>query len=158
MAVREAQARDLALLPEIERSADGVFASLGIVFPPGPTVIEEVGADARVLVVGEPPVGFAAVVELDGHPHLEQIALSAGHTGRGIGGLLLERVVAQATGPLTLITFRHVPWNGPWYARHGFTELPEERWGPQLRAHWQAEIDGGLHALGPRLVMCRRSG
>jgi hypothetical protein len=46
-----------------------------------------------------------------------------------------------------------VPWNGPWYARHGFAELPGSEWGPELRRHWQAEIAEGLHALGPRLVM-----
>jgi len=158
MTVRTAREEELALLPEIERSADTLFQRLGIVFPPGPTVIEEIGADARVLVAGEPPIAFAAVIELDGHPHLEQIAVAAEFTGRGIGGLLLERVIAQAAGPLTLITFRTVPWNGPWYARHGFTELPGDRWGPRLRAHWQAEIDAGLHALGPRTVMWRRGG
>ena len=31
--------------------------------------------------------------------------------------------------------------------------LPESEWGPQLRAHWQAEIDAGLPELGARLVM-----
>jgi hypothetical protein len=35
----------------------------------------------------------------------------------------------------------------------GFTELPAAQWGPQLRAEWEAEIDAGLHELGPRLVM-----
>lgn len=54
---------------------------------------------------------------------------------------------------LTLLTFRHVPWNGPWHVRHGFVELPESAWGPQLRDQWQAEIDTGLHDLGPRLVL-----
>jgi hypothetical protein len=46
-----------------------------------------------------------------------------------------------------------VPWNGPWYLRHGFAELPEAAWGPQLREHWQAEVDAELHDLGPRVVM-----
>ena len=62
--------------------------------------------------------------------------------------------LARRSGPgLTLITYRDVPWNGPWYLRHGFVELPESAWGPQLRAHWQAEVEAGLHDLGPRLVM-----
>lgn len=152
--VRPAQPRDIPLLPRIERSADGMFQALGIVFPAGPTAVEEaVGAD--VLVLDDPPIGFAAVLEMDGHPHLEQIALDAAHTGRGLGGLLLEAVIERARGELTLITFRDVPWNAPWYARFGFLDLPEWRWGPQLRAHWQAEIDAGLHALGARTVMAR---
>ena len=154
--VRVAEPRDLPLLPAIESSADGLFGPLGISFPPGPTVIEEVDADtSEILVLGDPPVGFAAVITQDGHPHLEQIALHSSHTGRGLGGPLLKEVVQRADGELTLITFRDVPWNGPWYARHGFTEFPQERWGPELRARWQAEIDAGLHALGPRLIMHR---
>ncbi|MFG2001558.1 GNAT family N-acetyltransferase [Spirillospora sp. NPDC048911] len=156
-AVRPAEHRDLPLLADIERSADGVFGPLGIVFPPGPTVIEEVGDGAlQLLVMGDPPVGFAAVIEVDGHRHLEQIALRADHTGRGLGRPLVERVIADAGGDLTLITFRDVPWNGPWYARFGFAEMPEPEWGPQLRAHWQAEIAAGLHELGPRVVMRHR--
>ncbi|RAY16445.1 GNAT family N-acetyltransferase [Actinomadura craniellae] len=154
IAVRAAEERDLPLLPGIERSADGMFGSVGIVFPPGPTVVEElIGGAAEIFVVGDPPVGFAAVSELDGGAYLEQIALRAGHTGRGLGGVLLGRVLDVAAGPVTLLTFRDVRWNGPWYARHGFAGFPAVEWGPGLRAHWQAEIDAGLHALGPRLAM-----
>lgn len=151
--VRPAEPRDLPLLPAIERSADGLFRGVDIVFPAGPTVVEEVAAQAlQVLVVGDPPVGFAAVVELDGHPHLEQIAVHADHTGQGLGVALLKQALRDTAG-LTLITFRDVPWNRPWYSRHGFDEWPESAWGPELRAHWQAEVAAGLHQLGPRLVM-----
>jgi GNAT superfamily N-acetyltransferase len=154
--VRPAASADLALLPAIEHAADPMFAAVGIVFPPGPTVVEEAiitGAD--VYVVGEPPVAFAAVRERDGYTHLEQIAVRPEQTRRGIGGLLLGRVVEHAAAGVTLLTFRDVPWNGPWYSRHGFSELPEERWTPQIRVLWEAEIAAGLHALGPRLVMVR---
>jgi GNAT superfamily N-acetyltransferase len=156
--VRRAEPGDLPLLPAIERAADLLFGPLGIVFPPGPTMIEEATrAGADIYVAGDPPVGFAAVRERDGHTHLEQIAVHADHTRRGIGGLLLGRAVAHAAASgsagVTLITFRDVPWNGPWYAMHGFAELPEERFGPETRALWQAEIDAGLHDLGPRVVM-----
>jgi GNAT superfamily N-acetyltransferase len=159
--VRLAAAAELALLPAIEEAADGMFAAVGIAFPPGPTVVEEaITAGADVYVAGEPPVAFAAVRERDGYAHLEQIAVRPERTRRGIGGLLLERVVEDAaargaTG-VTLLTFRDVPWNGPWYARHGFSELPADRWSPHIRMLWAAEIAAGLHALGPRLVMVRR--
>ena len=68
-------------------------------------------------------------------------------------GRLLADVVRRYGPGLTLLTFRDVPWNGPWYLRHGFAELPEAAWGPQLREHWQAEVDAELHDLGPRVVM-----
>ncbi|MBX6768328.1 MAG: GNAT family N-acetyltransferase, partial [Actinomadura rubrobrunea] len=46
---RPAETGDLAGLPAIERSADRLFASLGIEFPPGPTVIEElIGQDVQI--------------------------------------------------------------------------------------------------------------
>jgi ribosomal protein S18 acetylase RimI-like enzyme len=132
---------------------DRLFGEVGIVFPPGPTVVDEAICDGEeILVAGDPPVGFAAVIELDGHWHLEQIAVHPDYGRRGIGAALLDAARAGRDG-ITLITFREVPWNGPWYARHGFTELPEAEWGPALRAHWRAEIDAGLHRLGPRLIM-----
>ncbi|NUR93318.1 MAG: GNAT family N-acetyltransferase [Nonomuraea sp.] len=158
MNVREATPADLAGLPDIERACDRVFEQVGIVFPPGPPVIEDViAAGSPVLVAGEPPVGFAGLIELDGRVHLEQLAVLPEHGRRGIGGALVEAACARG-GEVTLLTYRDVPWNAPFYARHGFTEFPAERWGPGLRAHWRAEIDAGLHALGPRLAMIRSSG
>ncbi|QXJ25478.1 GNAT family N-acetyltransferase [Actinomadura graeca] len=156
--VRLAGPADFADLPAIEDSADPMFAPLGIVFPPGPTVVEQLtGTDAEILVAGDPPVGFAAVGRVDGAAHLEQISVRGDLVGRGIGVRLLKAVLDRAAAAgspgVSLLTFRDVPWNGPWYARHGFAELPEERWGPGLRAHWDAEIEAGLHDLGPRVVM-----
>lgn len=152
--VRAAVPADLAWLPGIELSGEPMFAEIGIVFPPGPATVEgAIAHGAEILVAGDPPVAFAAVIELDGHPHLEQMSVRASLTGQGIGGRLLGEVVRRHGPGVTLLTFRDVPWNGPWYARHGFAELPGPAWGPELRAHWQAEIDAGLHGLGPRLVM-----
>ncbi|MFI0406947.1 GNAT family N-acetyltransferase [Actinomadura sp. 3N508] len=156
--VRVARPGDLAGLPGIETSGDAMFAEIGIVFPPAPTVIEQlIGKGGEILVAGDPPVGFAAVEELDGAAHLEQISVRGDLVGRGIGVRLLAEVKVRAAAGgspgVSLLTFRDVPWNGPWYARHGFAELPEESWGPGIRSYWDAEVKAGLHALGPRLVM-----
>ncbi|TYC11254.1 GNAT family N-acetyltransferase [Actinomadura syzygii] len=135
-----------------------MFAEIGIVFPPGPTVAELViDKGGEILVAGDPPVGFAVLGEVDGAVHLEQISVRGDLTGRGIGVRLLDAVKARAAGRgspgVSLLTFQDVPWNAPWYAAHGFEELLEERWGPGIRAYWEAEIEEGLHVLGPRLVM-----
>jgi hypothetical protein len=54
IAVRRAEPADLPALPEIEGAADLLFAPLGIVFPPGPTVIEEAIRDGeRIYVAGD---------------------------------------------------------------------------------------------------------
>ncbi|XVQ13911.1 GNAT family N-acetyltransferase [Spirillospora sp. CA-255316] len=155
---RLARPEDWPVLPGIEQSGDALFAPLGIVFPPGPMVVETmIEKRAEILVAGDPPVGFAAVEEVDGAVHLEQISVHTDHVRKGIGGRLLKEVLrraADAGSPgVSLLTFRDVPWNGPWYAAHGFEELPRERWGPGLRAHWDAEVGAGLHELGPRVVM-----
>lgn len=157
VAVRRAEPADLPVLPEIEAAGDLLFASVGIVFPPGPTVIEEAIRDgARIYVAGDPPVGFAAVRERDGGTHLEQIAVRPEHGRQGVGTALMDRVIADAAGgPITLITFRDVAWNGPWYARLGFTVLGAASHGPQLRGLWEAEFAAGLHRLGARVVMAR---
>jgi hypothetical protein len=153
MTVREAGPADLEGLAAIEWSGDRMFRKLGSRFPPGPcTVTEAIEHGADILVAGDPPAGFAALTRMDGHPHLAQISVLASQAGRGTGTTLLAEVLRRSGPGLTLITFRDVPWNGPWYGKHGFTELPAQ-WGPQLRAEWEAEIDAGLHELGPRLVM-----
>lgn len=160
-AVRSARPADLPLLPAIEVAADRPFAGLGIVFPPGPTVIEEVIARTGddVVVAGDPPVGYSATRPLDGGTYLIQIAVHPDHARRGIGTAILrevvERAAAAGSAGVSLLTFRDVPWNAPWYARHGFAEQPEEEWGPGIRAQWDAEVASGLHELGPRVVMWR---
>lgn len=154
LTVRAAEPADLGTLPAIELSGDAMFRERGIVFPPGPATVEAaIDHGAEILVAGDPPIAFAAITGLDGLPHLEQISVQADQGGKGIGSLLLKKVIRRSGPGLTLLTFRDVPWNGPWYMHHGFVELPESAWGPQLRAHWQAEVDAGLHDLGPRLAM-----
>jgi hypothetical protein len=74
--VRAARPAELARLAAIEMTGEAMFAEHGIVFPPGPATIKAaVAHGADVLVAGDPPVAFAAIVDMDGHPHLEQISV-----------------------------------------------------------------------------------
>ncbi|MFI6484112.1 GNAT family N-acetyltransferase [Nonomuraea sp. NPDC050663] len=154
--VRWAELGELPELAEIERAADGLFAEVGIVFPPGTTMIEETDDPARVLVEGDPPAGFAMLGWIDGHVHLDQLAVHPARMRQGIGGRLMAAVLdhAAAVGApgVTLTTFRDVPWNAPWYARHGFAVVPEPAWGPELRALVEHERALGIE-LAPRVVM-----
>jgi GNAT superfamily N-acetyltransferase len=79
------------------------------------------------------------------------------HGRQGVGAALLEEVcrVAAARGhpEVTLRTFADVPWNGPFYARHGFIELVDEPdWMVPLR---EAEERFGLSRHGRRIAMIR---
>ena len=158
--VRWADAGDLPGLVGVEVAADRLFEQVGITFPPGTTMIEDVDGPGTVLVEGEPPAGFAMIGWVDGNVHLEQLAVHPGRMRQGIGGRLVAAVLdhAHASGApaVTLTTFRDVPWNAPWYERHGFAALPEEEWGPQLRGLVEHERELGIE-VAPRVVMRVRS-
>lgn len=153
--VRWATAAELSGLVAIEVAADGLFAEVGIVFPPGTTMVEEVADPSAVLVDGDPPRGFAMVSEVDGHLHLDQLAVHPDHMRQGIGGRLLRAVLDHAAAlgtSVTLTTFRDVAWNAPWYSSRGFEVLEPGEWGPELTKLVEHERELGIE-LAPRVVM-----
>ncbi|MFI7451165.1 GNAT family N-acetyltransferase [Nonomuraea sp. NPDC049714] len=156
--VRWAVAGDLAGLVAVEVAADGLFEQVGITFPAGTTMVEEVDDPGTVLVDGFPPDGFAMIGWVDGNVHLEQLAVHPDRMRRGIGGRLvravLDHALAVGAPAVTLTTFRDVPWNAPWYERHGFEVLGEREWGPELRALVEHERELGIE-VAPRVVMRR---
>jgi len=156
--IRRAGAEDLALLPALEAAADELFVPLGITDLPAPADAGERARSWRVLVAGRPPVGFAVLERLDGAVHLEQLSVHPAHGRRGVGGALvaaaLEEARAAGAERVTLCTYAGVPWNGPFYARHGFLEWPDPP--PALAALREHEQQLGLDRHGRRVVMVRR--
>jgi ribosomal protein S18 acetylase RimI-like enzyme len=54
---------------------------------------------------------------------------------QGIGRRLLERAIEWAGGEsLWLTTYAHIPWNRPFYERHGFVTIPESACPPGIVA------------------------
>ncbi|MCJ1307568.1 hypothetical protein MMC25_001215 [Agyrium rufum] len=86
------------------------------------------------------PVGFVAVHEVDDVLYIDEIGVHENHQGRGLGAMLLEAVFQRAqeiaweknreVARVSLTTYPDVPWNGPWYKKHGFEEFDAERIGP----------------------------
>jgi GNAT superfamily N-acetyltransferase len=156
--VRVAGPADLERLPAVEAAADALFEPLGITDLPPPQPARERAAAWRVLVAGRPAVGFAALQRLDGDVHLEQLSVHPSAGRRGLGTALLDAAVRAArdagASRMTLTTYADVPWNGPWYAARGFTEVAEP--GPGLAARLAAEAAAGLTAHGRRIAMARR--
>jgi ribosomal protein S18 acetylase RimI-like enzyme len=105
-------------------------------------------------------VGFAHVLDLQGHHHLEQIAVLPQQGRRGHGTALLAGVAREAArrggDAVTLMTYADVPWNGPFYARHGWVELAEVP--HHLREIAEAEEAMGLQRHGRRIAMARTVG
>ncbi len=155
--VRPARPDELPLLPEIERASDTLFATLSIgpLPDPGP---EEVLAEALVvLVVDDPPVGFARIDAIAQGAHLEQLAVHPDHGRGGRGRALLRAAVqwAQDHGyaEITLATYRDVAWNGPFYASEGFVEVGsvDDWW--TARGH--APEEPVMGRFGTRVIMSR---
>ncbi|AXB46984.1 GNAT family N-acetyltransferase [Amycolatopsis albispora] len=155
MQIREATAAELDTLPALESAADSIFEDLGFPPLPPPGSADDLASARLVLVAGTPPAGFARVEVVDGNAHLEQLAVHPAHFRRGIGTQLVRAVLdwarAEGFGAVTLCTFADIPWNGPFYRKLGFTDLPEPTAGLlALRAHERAL---GLDALAPRTVL-----
>ena len=156
-AVRVASAGDLQEVPAVEAAADELFRARGVLdLPPAASAVERARA-WLVLVVGRPVQGFAVLERVDGDVHLEQLSVHPTAMRRGRGAALLEATVsaAWATGArrVTLLTHADVPWNAPWYARHGWRVTDDL--GPQLRTLAEHEVELGLTRRGRRVAMAR---
>ncbi|MBV8690451.1 MAG: GNAT family N-acetyltransferase, partial [Actinobacteria bacterium] len=102
--------------------------------------------------------GFVLAEEVDGCGHIEELAVSSAHGGRGLGTALIDAVVQWAATngmpALTLTTFIDVPWNRPFYERRGFRVLADDEITAGLRAKVLEEEGYGLPAE-IRVVMRR---
>jgi GNAT superfamily N-acetyltransferase len=102
-----------------------------------------VACDAANTAVG---VVIASVRE--GAVYVEEIDVLAEHGRRGLGGRMLDAVCtwAQERGypAVTLSTFRDVPWNGPFYRKHGFVDLAPAAWTAGMRVIREQEAHHGL--------------
>ncbi len=143
--IRRASAGELDEVLAIDDDASTLYAEAGL--PLGitrdhPFAVAERArwaralAEDRVLVaVDGRPIGIAVLGTVDGAPYLDQLSVRREAMGRGVGRALLERALAWAPWrPLWLTTYDHLPWNRPFYERAGFALVPEEEWGPGIRA------------------------
>lgn len=73
-------------------------------------------------------LGFAACQACADALHLWELAVRHDAQAQGLGKALIEATFALARQrglpAVTLSTFREIPWNGPFYARMGFREVP----------------------------------
>ncbi len=93
--------------------------------------------------------------------YVEEMDVLPAHARCGLGARLLAGVCAwahaQGHPAVTLSTFRDVPWNGPFYRKHGFRDLQAAEWTPGMRAIRQKEAQHGLRAEA-RVFMHRELG
>jgi GNAT superfamily N-acetyltransferase len=94
------------------------------------------------------PVGFALLSMLDGMVFLKEMDVDPAHARKGIGRALLQAVVEHASSlelpGVLLTTYRHVPWNAPFYERFGFRIVGPDEMTPGLAAQLAREAEQGL--------------
>jgi predicted N-acetyltransferase YhbS len=156
---------DVDAVRELDRAAGQLFAGIGMydVAAHEPTSAAELleyrrAGHAWVAVDdADTPVAYLLVDEVDACAHVEQLSVHPDAGRQGIGRQLLDAVAAWAAAQgmpaLTLITFRGVAWNGPYYERLGFRAVADERLGPGLRALRSADAGKGLD---PTQRVCMR--
>ena len=140
---RAAAQDDLAAMAEISveaRSRYRTMSSFAYVAET-PAIAEHRFLEGRAIVAVTPAqtvLGFALTRPLDDLLLLDNISTSSRCRSQGVGKRLLDAVLEQATTErypaVALTTFREPPWNGPWFRRFGFAQMPDGLIGPALRA------------------------
>jgi len=76
-------------------------------------------------------VGFAQIEIMDGLAHLVELDVHPDHARQGVGSALLQATIDwarhKAYAAMTLVTFGHLPWNAPFYAKFGFVSVRPEQ-------------------------------
>ncbi len=154
--VKPAAQRHLTALPNIERAATSIYAPEDL---PHEALIEMVSSDQfeeaqrndRLWVATDEqdrPVGFLIADLVDATLHIREMDVHPDHARRGLGATLLRHVLLEAEHAghtsVTLTTFSHVPWNGPFYRSNGFTEIDAAQLGPGLADRLSQERGRGL--------------
>lgn len=144
--IRLARPDEVPRVQEIEDEAGMIFSGLGII---DEALDVSFPVDDLVRLVGmgqvwvgcledDVPVGMAIASVREGDVYVEEMDVLPAHGRRGLGGRLLECICAwaqaQSHAAVTLSTFRDVPWNGPFYRKHGFRDLAPAEWTPGMRA------------------------
>jgi GNAT superfamily N-acetyltransferase len=168
--IRAARREELDAIVAVDDAASTLYAQAGLDFSfasDHPFVVGEIARWARAIDAGlaEVAVGnderllaFMTLAHVDDAPYLDQLAVHPHAMRRGIGGALLRRALAWSGAlPLWLTTYAHLPWNQPYYERHGFIAVAEERCGPQMR-QLLAGQRAALPAPEQRVALVRQPG
>ena len=150
-----AQKKYIYNLPEISRAAAELFSEkdlpLALRSETTPVnIFEDALNDQRLWVVIDEEkdftVGFALLLEKCGQIHLRELDVHPDHTRQGLGTNLLKAVILWAKNQkydqISLTTFRHLPWNAPFYSKLGFKIIEKSQFSPCLLELFNEEAKG----------------
>jgi GNAT superfamily N-acetyltransferase len=156
----------LRAIPAIEQAAAGLIPARDLPDPLRYEVTDRVTLLAAqrdgllwvALDGADTVVGFAMATVIDGNAHLDELDVLPDHGRRGIGTRLLQAVIdhsrEQGFRRLTLVTFGHLPWNAPFYAKAGFGTIQRRHYGGEMREIIEEERVAGLN-VDDRVVMVK---
>lgn len=138
--IRPALPDDAPLLPRIELSAAQVFRALDGLSWLADTVTMSVERHQQLIALSTcwvvvdadaQPQGFLSAERQGDALHIHEVSVAQSMQGQGWGRKLVETAMESARStPLrsvTLTTFKHVPWNAPFYSRLGFKPAEDQR-------------------------------
>lgn len=103
--------------------------------------------------------GFCLTGIVNDNIHLFEISVHPRYSRQGLGKALLTYVLARASEDgyenVTLTTFVHLSWNGPFYQKNDFNRIPDENLSSALKDILDHERSLGLKN---RAAFCRRIG
>jgi GNAT superfamily N-acetyltransferase len=138
ISIQKAQIDQIASLQEIELKCATIFPEKDLPEPlrSSPTdkqLYKEAIHEGLLWVLIENqvrPIGFILCKMLDSHLHIKEMNVHPSFARRDLGTKLLQHAFCYAEQSnipaLSLTTFIHLPWNGPFYERLGFQELAPE--------------------------------
>ena len=104
-------------------------------------------------------VGFALCSDRGPDLYLDQLSVLPRHGRKGLGTRLVRRCLQEAEARshkrISLSTFRKVAWNGPFYRKLGFREVPVWRlqdWQSEIRELQRTTMDVRLRCFMQRTV------
>ncbi len=104
-------------------------------------------------------VGFALCSDRGEDLYLDQLSVLPRHGRQGLGTRLVRRCLqeaeARAFKGVSLSTFRKVAWNGPFYRKLGFREIPSwslKDWQLEIRELQKLTMDVRLRCFMQRKV------
>ena len=163
--IRNAHPHELHMLVSIDDQASQLYAQAGLQLalePDHPFVQAEVARWSLALEQqhvhvaiddNNTPIGFIVLGYVDRQPYLDQIAVHPQHMRQGIGSKLLDVALCwSGRRRLWLTTYAHLPWNKPYYERHGFITVPPSECGSELCAIVQNQRSA-LPAPNQRIAM-----
>lgn len=101
------------------------------------------------------PEGLLVLGLVNDLPHLDQLSVRPSAGRQGLGSRLLAHAITWAADrPLWLETYAHIPWNRPYYERHGFTVVDDADAPSDVRAYLR-EQRRWLPDPDQRVAMCR---